>query len=149
MAIKYDEKSCGIILFREEKGEKLFLLLHYPSGHFDFPKGHVESHDLDEHGTVMRELFEETGIEDLVFLKGFREAVSYTYARQAHDSARGKIGTKSHKQVIYFLGKTNSKNITMSHVHKGYLWLPYAKALRKITFPNTKKLLEKAKKHLL
>lgn len=147
---KYDEKSCGIVLFREENRQKLFLLLHYPSGHWDFPKGHVEAHDLNEHGTVMRELFEETGVKDLVILKGFREGVSYRYHHDPKNPRNIRIkGGLSNKQVMYFLGKTNSKDVNLSHEHRGYLWLPYEKALKKITFPNTKKLLEKAKKHLL
>ena len=37
------EKSAGIVLFRREGSENLFLLLHYPSGHWDFVKGHKET----------------------------------------------------------------------------------------------------------
>ena len=40
-ATLYDEKSCGVVLFREKDGITLYLLLHYPSGHWDLPKGHV------------------------------------------------------------------------------------------------------------
>ncbi|MEW6722749.1 MAG: NUDIX domain-containing protein, partial [Candidatus Micrarchaeota archaeon] len=51
-----DEKSCGIILFRE--GEKrLYLLLHYEEGHWDFPKGHVEAGE-SEHEAASREAVE-------------------------------------------------------------------------------------------
>ena len=59
MEIKYDEKSCGIVLFREEEGTRQFLLLHYPSGHWDLAKGHVEEGET-EHETATRELLEET-----------------------------------------------------------------------------------------
>jgi len=65
-----DEKSCGVVLFREnsltnsDKAERLYLLLHYPSGHIDFPKGHVEpGEENDEHFTAHREVTEETGIK--------------------------------------------------------------------------------------
>ncbi|MFZ5500518.1 MAG: NUDIX domain-containing protein, partial [Candidatus Micrarchaeota archaeon] len=54
-----DEKSCGIVLFSEDGG-RLYLLLHYTAGHWDFPKGHVEA-DESEAETALRELLEETG----------------------------------------------------------------------------------------
>ena len=34
-----EETSAGIVLFRKEESKILFLLLHYPSGHWDFVKG--------------------------------------------------------------------------------------------------------------
>jgi len=37
-----EETSAGIILFRKEDSKILFLLLHYPSGHWDFIKGKME-----------------------------------------------------------------------------------------------------------
>ena len=37
-----EETSAGIVLFRKEESKKLFLLLHYPSGHWDFVKGKME-----------------------------------------------------------------------------------------------------------
>ena len=37
-----EETSAGIVLFRKEETKKLFLLLHYPSGHWDFVKGKME-----------------------------------------------------------------------------------------------------------
>ena len=33
------ETSAGIVLYRKENTKNLFLLLHYPSGHWDFVKG--------------------------------------------------------------------------------------------------------------
>ena len=77
-----DEKSCGIVLFYENDGsqenrndrlERQYLILHYPGGHFDFPKGHVEKgEENDEQTTAARELLEENGISDLQFIPGFR-----------------------------------------------------------------------------
>ncbi len=37
-----EETSAGIVLFRKEGAKNLFLLLHYPSGHWDFVKGKME-----------------------------------------------------------------------------------------------------------
>ena len=133
---KYDEKSCGIVIFREENDEKLFLILHYPNGHWDLVKGHVEEKDKDEQDTAKRELFEETGINQVEFIDGYREQISYRYI---------KNGKPSHKEVVFFLGKTFQHDVVISHEHFDHLWLPFDEALEKITFDNAKNLLRKAK----
>ena len=38
-----EEISAGIVLFRRENEKIFFLLLHYPSGHWDFVKGKMEN----------------------------------------------------------------------------------------------------------
>ncbi|MBD3360867.1 NUDIX domain-containing protein [Candidatus Peregrinibacteria bacterium] len=136
--VTFDEKSCGVIAFREKDGERLYLVLKYPGGHFDFPKGHVEDGEK-EHETALRELLEETGISDLEIIDGFREEISYRY---------NKKGKPSHKHVIFFLGKTNLENIKISHEHLDSYWLPYDAAYNKATFDNAKNLLKKTKKFL-
>ncbi|MBI4232222.1 NUDIX domain-containing protein [Candidatus Peregrinibacteria bacterium] len=138
MGVKYHEKSCGMVLFREKDGIKLYLLLHYLGDHWDFPKGHVEKGE-NEHETAARELLEETGIADIRFVDGFREEVSYWYKR---------TGKPSHKQVVFFLAKTNLEDIRLSHEHKGFQWLPYSTAFNKLTFDNAQSLLKKAKEFL-
>ena len=59
-----EETSAGAIIFRENNSSRLYLLLNYPSGHWDFVKGKMEEGELP-HQTVIREAKEETGIEDL------------------------------------------------------------------------------------
>jgi hypothetical protein len=48
------EVSVGAVVFTGEKNKRQYLLLHYPSGHFDFPKGHVEVGETEEE-TLRRE----------------------------------------------------------------------------------------------
>ena len=115
MGIKFDEKSCGVVVYREEKGEKIFLVLRYPSGHWDLAKGHVEDGET-EHETAARELLEETGIADVEFVDGYREEISYKHY------PKGKL---SNKQVIFFLGKTELSDIRLSHEHHDFEWLGY------------------------
>src|SRR5437870_1571524 len=64
------EKSAGAIIYRVENGEALYLLLHYPSGHWEFARGHGEEGE-DVETTVRREVAEETGITDLKIIPGF------------------------------------------------------------------------------
>jgi len=133
---KFDEKSCGLVIFRKEKNENLFLILKYPGGHFDLPKGHVEDEDSSERATALRELEEETGIKKVRFVEGFKEEISYTY---------NKKNKSSNKHVIFFLGETDEKDVKISHEHLQYYWLPYEEALKKLTFENAKGLLKRAK----
>lgn len=127
------EKSCGTVI--ENSGA--YLLLHYASGHWDFPKGHVEGKETEEE-TARRELLEETGISNVALVEGFKERVSYYY------SFRGK---NRFKEVIYLLMKTSEKEVRLSDEHIGFQWLPYDEAMKQLTFENAKKVLEKA--HIL
>ncbi|MFA7685871.1 MAG: bis(5'-nucleosyl)-tetraphosphatase [Candidatus Gracilibacteria bacterium] len=138
MELKFDENSCGVLVFRNENGIRKYLLLHYPSGHWDFPKGHVEKGE-NRHQTALRELEEETGITDFKFVDNFEHAISYVY---------NKNGKPSHKQVIFFLGETPEKEIKISFEHKGFVWLPYEESVRKATFDNARKILKAAEKFL-
>ena len=64
------ETSCGVVLVNFGS----ILLLQYPQGHWDFPKGHVEDADADRMSTAGRELKEETGISDIEFVDGFEHS---------------------------------------------------------------------------
>ena len=135
---KFDEKSCGIVVFREKNNERLYLILHYPSGHFDLPKGHVEDGE-NEHQTAIRELEEETGISDIKIIDDYRVPISYKYRKK---------GQPSNKQVIFFLGETETEAVKISHEHQDNLWLPYDAAFNKVTFDNAKNLIKKAERFL-
>ncbi len=128
------EKSAGAIIFKKEGKSKKFLLLHYEEVHWDFPKGHVEKNET-ELETAKREIEEETGLNELEFLKKFHETISYYYKRG------GKI---YHKEVVFFLAETGESAIKISKEHVGFEWLEFGKALEKLTFKNAKELLKKA-----
>lgn len=136
MNINYDEKSCGVLVFREENGQYLFLTLRYPEGHWDLPKGHVEDSDAGERETAARELLEETGIADIEFVDGFREEISYKYIKK---------GKPSHKLVVFFLARTKLSDIRLSHEHHDSQWLNYDDALARLTFENARSIVKKSK----
>jgi len=133
------EKSAGIVLFRNDSDKNEFLLLNYPQGHWDFVKGKIELNETS-HETALRETKEETGITNIEFVDGFEESVEYDFRFKKEDI---------HKKVIFFLAKTNEKNIKLSHEHNDYLWLEYNDALKKTTFENAKNVLTKANEFLL
>ena len=133
------EKSTGIVLFRSNSNKNEFLLLNYPQGHWDFVKGKIEQNEIP-HETALRETKEETGIVNIEFLDGFKESVEYDFRFKKENI---------HKKVIFFLAKTDEKNIQLSHEHNDYLWLEYNDALKKTTFENAKNVLSKANEFLL
>ena len=133
-----EQKSTGIVLFRNDSGKNEFLLLNYPQRHWDFIKGKIEQNETP-HETAIRETKEETGITNIEFVDGFEESVEYDFRFKKEDI---------HKKVIFFLAKTNEKNIKLSHEHNDYLWLEYNDALKKTTFENAKNVLTKANEFL-
>jgi len=67
------------LYYTEKKIQKIcFLLLHYPSGHWDFVKGKMEKNETT-HETAIRETKEETGITDIVFAENFEEWIEYKF----------------------------------------------------------------------
>jgi 8-oxo-dGTP pyrophosphatase MutT (NUDIX family) len=134
------EKSAGAVVFRKEGNKIYYLLLHYPSGartpkdYWDFPKGHIEKGEkIGE--TVKREIEEETGLKEIEFIEGFKEWIKYFFKFK---------GKNIFKIVTFFLAETKTKDVKISSEHIGYEWLPYEKALERLTFNNAKEILKKA-----
>ena len=130
-----EETSAGIVLFRNEDSKILFLLLHYPSGHWDFVKGKMEKGE-SIHETAIRETREETGITDISFLDDFEEWIEYNFQFK---------GELVHKKVVFFLAETKTKEVLISHEHLDYTWMDYQTAMEKTTFDNAKSVLTKSK----
>ena len=129
-----EETSSGVVLFRKENDKILFLLLHYPSGHWDFVKGKMEEGETP-HETAIRETQEETGITDVEFLDNYEEWIQYNFQYQ---------GELVQKKVVFFLGETKTKDITISHEHLNFTWMDYTTAMEKTTFDNAKIVLSKS-----
>ncbi|GIU71641.1 MAG: diadenosine 5'5'''-P1,P4-tetraphosphate pyrophosphohydrolase [Candidatus Nitrosocaldaceae archaeon] len=132
-----EERSAGAVLFREDD-IRLYLLLHYQARHWDFPKGNIEEGE-EELDTVRREVKEETGIDDIIIIDGFKRVSEYYYKR---------AGKLVHKQVVFYLAKTNQKEVRLSYEHIGYEWLPYKEAYDRLTFKNSKRILADAEEFL-
>lgn len=122
-----------------EGGEPKYLLLHYPAGHWDFPKGNVEPNE-DELDTVRREVKEETGIEEIRVLPGFKQSIEYYYKRD---------GQLVHKRVTFYLAECERSEVKLSYEHQGYVWLGYDEAIKRLTYSNARKVLAEAHKFLV
>ena len=134
-----NQTSAGVVLFQNVSSEKLFLLLNYPQGHWDFVKGKIEENET-LYETARRETKEETGISNIEFIDGFEENIEYDFRFKREDV---------HKKVIFFIAKTDTKKIRLSHEHNDYLWLGYSESLKKITYQRSKNILIKANEFLL
>jgi bis(5'-nucleosidyl)-tetraphosphatase len=129
-------KSVGVVL-RNSSTNK-YLVLHYPSGHWDYAKGHVEEGETEEQ-TLRRELKEETGITRITLIEGFKEAIKYHFKQD---------GNLIDKEVVFYLAETDEEDVKISYEHKDHNWLDYKDALEKVTFKNAKELLMKAEEVL-
>lgn len=135
-----EEKSAGVVIFRREQGKILYLLLFkkYKTEYWDLAKGHVEK-DEGPAETAKREAREEAGIEDLEFLPGFEEKVSWLYKLE------GKL-TK--KYVTYYLAETKTKDAVVSFEHIKPGWFTLQEAEKVLKHKDSKELLRKAQKFL-
>lgn len=140
------EKSAGVIIFKKSGDNIDYLLLHYESGHWDFPKGQVEEGETEEE-TARREAEEETGIKDLNFIEGFREWIKYFY-RKTYGLKDKEKAPWVVKIVDFYLAETKTKEVNLSFEHKDYKWLPFEEALEQVTYKNAREILEKAHKYL-
>ncbi len=133
------EKSAGAVVFYKNK-EVEYLLLHYPGStekakdYWDFPKGHIEEGE-SEIETVKREVFEETGLKDIKIIPGFKTSIKYFFQKE---------GKKIFKIVVFYLARAKTKEVKISFEHIGFVWLPFEKAVEKVTYKNAKEVLKKA-----
>ena len=129
-----NEQSAGIVFFRKIENRIEFLLLHYPSGHWDLVKGHIESNETAKEA-AKRESKEETGISDVKLIDGFEEEIEYYFRYDNQDI---------HKKVIFFLSETKQDRITLSDEHVDFVWLDFENTTKKITFDTAKQIVRKA-----
>lgn len=131
--------SSGAIIFRRESKNILFLLLHYPEGHWDYTKGKIEKGE-DPIKAATREIQEETGITNLKFIANFEKEIEYEFRYKDEII---------HKKVIFFLAETDVKDVTLSSEHTDYLWLTFEDAFKKTTHVNARNVLVKAHEEIL
>jgi bis(5'-nucleosidyl)-tetraphosphatase len=132
------ERSAGVLVFRATKTGRKYLLLNY-GRHWDFPKGHVEpGEDLLQ--TALRELEEETGINDVQVFPGFSHEIKYFF--------RDKKKQLIHKTVWFGLAETRSTRVRLSDEHIGSEFLDFQPAVKRLTYAAAKSLLRHAEEFL-
>ena len=127
------EKSCGAIVYRRFHGNiEILLIKHVNSGHWSFPKGHVEGNET-ELETARREIKEETGL-DVILDQTFREIVSYSPKRDTL------------KIVVYFLAMARGHEFVRQEEEIAEIrWVDIARANSMLTYENDKTIVNRAR----
>lgn len=138
------EISAGIIIFYFKTQKPEFLLLQDKNDNWSLPKGHVEKNETLEKA-ALREVKEETGLKIKELIQGFCKKISYDFIKK--DSKQNQ-NRKVHKEVFYFLAKSDTKKVKISHEHNNFSWFFYDEAMKKLKYKNLKQLLVKANNFL-
>ena len=136
-----NERSAGVLVFRNDgksAGKRRFLLLNY-GRYWEYPKGHVEPGE-DDRTAALRELKEETGIDDVQLLPDFQHEITYFFRVRDKGLIR--------KVVVFFLAETTATSVKISHEHEGAEFLPYEQAIERLKYPTSKEVLRLANQFL-
>ena len=133
------EHSCGAVVFREDNGERKYLLICGGAGFWGFPKGHIEEGETEEE-TALREIWEETGCE-VCILDGFRTEDAHALERE------GKPDTI--KFITYFIASCEDPTINPhdSEVSEAR-WVDINTAEKLFQFESSKRILREADRFL-
>jgi bis(5'-nucleosidyl)-tetraphosphatase len=136
--VSYDEKSCGAVIFKREKGQIVYLTVEYKieKGYWGLTKGHVEPGET-ELETAGREIYEEVGLKDLTFFNGFRTEISYQPKPDVT------------KLVVFFLAQAHNDRVEYHfNEHVDHRWLPYDEIIAQLTYDHDREVVIQAAKFL-
>lgn len=127
------EKSCGAIVYRKFHGNtEILLIKHINSGHWSFPKGHVENGETEVE-TAKREIKEETSI-DVIIDPTFRETVTYSPKKDTV------------KVVVYFLARAKNVDFVPQEDEIAEIrWVDISYAANILSYENDRTIVTKAK----
>ena len=134
------EKSCGAVVFRNDRSEGrlqryVLMIKHSSFGHHSFPKGHVEVGETEKM-TAEREVMEETSVKIHINEK-FRQPVYY----------KPKPGVK--KEVVYFLAFTKQTYIKpRAGEIDSVEWIPVEMAGKLLAHDNERRVLSLAVQYI-
>ncbi len=133
------EFSAGTILYYQGPKKRFYFLLQNHKGDWGFPKGNIEKGETTFE-TALRETKEETGIEKIRILEGFKKEITWFYF--------SKQKKKIFKKAYFYLAKAKQKKFKISFEHQKGGWFEYKKANALLTFDNYKNILEEAEDFL-
>ena len=133
--MKY-EKSCGAVIFRkDEHGWNVLLIRHTKGKHISFPKGHMETGELESQ-TAEREVFEETGI---------RVRVDRRYRAEN----RYNIRHDTQKLAVIFAAVTDQEQLNPQPEEIAEaVWVPVEQASARLTYERDRRILRDAFAHV-
>jgi 8-oxo-dGTP pyrophosphatase MutT (NUDIX family) len=129
------ETSAGGVIFRRGDQGPQFLLILDGHGNWGFPKGHVEGRELPL-ATALREVAEETGLDDLIF-RGDLDVIDWYFRVKR---------VLVHKYCHLFLFESPGAQVR-PQLEEGITqcgWYALGTALGTIAYENSRRVLRKA-----
>lgn len=129
------QKSAGIILYYVDK-TIMFLLLKY-SDYWGYAKGQIEMNESEEQA-ALRELKEETSIDSVKIIPGFRYSQDWFF-RLNNETIK--------KNAVFFIAKIDKEQVnkvSISFEHEDFAWLNYEDAKTRMKIKNNREMLEAA-----
>src|SRR6185295_5050717 len=118
-------RAAGFLIAHREGGRaRMLLLRNRHRGEWGFPKGHLENGE-EPYAAAVRELAEETGIDDFELDPDFVEIRRYTLP------AGKRAG--SVKEVTYYMAIVKNPSVRLSREHGEYCWASESEARDKLT----------------
>ena len=135
------EFSAGAVIFKREGSEILFFIIYSNRNKiWGFPKGHVEGGETEKEA-ALREIKEETGLDNLHFIENFTEKVMYEIISKRLPFKSERI----EKYVTYFLCEIKNQDIIVDNREiTDYRFLPLNEAEKIIKFRNLTIILRRA-----
>jgi 8-oxo-dGTP pyrophosphatase MutT (NUDIX family) len=126
------ELAAGALVVPPDRDDQLLVLHEHAEDRWCFPKGHVEPGEtlLD---AARRELAEETGLNDAVLSSEVGE-VHYRFYQPKRD--RNVV-----KTVVYFAGRSRTRDVTLESGFDGYAWLSTREAQRRVAHETDRDIL--------
>jgi len=132
-----EDYSFGVVPIYQDGNQLKFLLVRHNVGHWSFPKGHPEAGET-EMESALRELREETSIANVELVLDWSAEEQYQFKSHIDNAT-------IHKTVKYFLGWVGDSTVRILEEEiQDYRWVTQQEALKLITFPAARKILDQA-----
>jgi 8-oxo-dGTP pyrophosphatase MutT (NUDIX family) len=142
-------KAVFIVVYKiDEKTKKTFYIILKRKLHWkgwEFPKGGIDDGEKSIK-TALRETKEETGLKPFK-IKRYSMKGKYLYTKFLKDRPKFK-GQTYELFSAEVKQKSNQKIKLDPKEHSNYIWLPFDKAIKKLSWPNQKKCLKIVNKNI-
>jgi 8-oxo-dGTP pyrophosphatase MutT (NUDIX family) len=133
--IARDETSAGGVVFRVADDGPVYLVIRDSYQNWGFPKGHIEDGEAAD-GAALREVSEETGLQDLT-VRGAIDPIDWYF------KFRGNL---IHKVCHFFLMQTEQASTSPQRAEgiTACRWLAFDDAQALISYENARDVLRRA-----